>query len=67
MTEEKAKELVNKKFPNRKIDNVEKHDKGFIVSAYDPNVGPMDISGGVFLVGNSGNVKQLSVTDMFNL
>lgn len=67
MTESEVREIVRKELPDREIGSIEKKLGGYLVSAYDKDVGPMDMSGTLFKVSNNGKIHKLSLDECFKI
>lgn len=67
MTEDKARKIFNEEMPFRVIQSIEKKRKGYLIIAYDKDVGPLDVSGTVFLVNRFGNVRRLSIEETIKM
>ena len=67
MTEDKARKIFNDELPFRVIQSIVKKRKGYLIVAYDKNVGPLDQSGTVFLVDRFGNVRKLSIEETIKM
>lgn len=67
ITEKEARKAIVEEMPNRVVGTVEKREDGYLISAYDKDVGPMDMSGSMFFVSNDGQLRKMSVIDMFEL
>ena len=67
MTEDQAREVFSRELPNRVIAHIEKTRKGYLLNAYDREVGPTDVSGTAFLVKKDGRIRKLSISEYVKL
>lgn len=67
MTEAMVRDIIHKEMPNRVISSIEKIPRGYLVFAYDRDVGPLDVSGTAFFVRNNGYTRKLSISELVRL